>query len=75
MSEAEDTPVTFSHEEMGSIKSLMEQHVRPVPCPRCGDAMWVSDPIDGLRDNARVFQLRCKPCHCTAVMRDDSPSD
>ena len=69
MSSHDDTPVMYSPEEMGRIRAMLDMQDGQVLCPRCGEQMRLGNPVT--TDRGRIFQLRCKPCHCTAVIRDD----
>ncbi len=69
MSTDDDTPVTYSQEEMERIRVMMGMPEGQVLCPRCGEPMRILNPVATKR--GRVFQVRCKPCRCTAVIRDD----
>jgi hypothetical protein len=72
MAESDDTPVTYTPEEMSRIKTMMAMSHGQVLCPRCGKPMRILNPVATVR--GRVFQVRCKPCRCTAVIRDDPGS-
>ena len=69
MSTDDDTPVTYSTEEMQRIRTMLDIPRGQLLCPRCGEPMDIGNPC--VTERGRVFQLRCKPCHCTAVIRND----
>jgi hypothetical protein len=69
MSAADDTPVMYSAEEMKRIRVMMGMPEGQVLCPRCGEPMHVGN--SAVTRRGRVFQVRCNPCRCTAVIRDD----
>jgi hypothetical protein len=67
MSTADNTPVMYSLEEMKRIRGMFDTPEGHVFCPRCGEPVRIGNPI--VTERGRVFQLRCKPCRCTAVIR------
>jgi hypothetical protein len=69
MSTSDDTPVMYSPEEMRRIHTMLDMPKGPVLCPHCGEPMRIGNPV--VTERGRVFQLRCKPCHCTTVIRND----
>jgi formylmethanofuran dehydrogenase subunit E len=69
MMHADDTPVMYSPKEVRRIRAMMDMAEGEVLCPRCGEPMHVDN--SAVTERGRVFQVRCKPCRCTAVIRDD----
>jgi ribosomal protein L32 len=69
MSTSDDTPVTYSQDETRRIHTMLDMPKDPVLCPQCGEPMRIGNPC--VTERGRVFQLRCKPCHRTAVIRND----
>ena len=69
MSTGDDTPVTYSAEEMRRIHDMLDMPKGEVHCPRCGGPMHIDKPVGNGR--GRMFQVRCEPCCSTAVIRID----
>jgi hypothetical protein len=69
MSTEDGTPVTYSPEEVERIRVMMGMPEGELLCPRCGEPIRILKPVATTR--GRVFQMRCKPCRCTTVIRDD----
>ena len=69
MSKGDDTPITYSSDEMRRIHLMLDMPKGDVLCPRCGELMHIDNPV--VTERGRMFQLRCKPCCSTAVIRND----
>ncbi|MFC1639973.1 hypothetical protein ACFL3B_04325 [Gemmatimonadota bacterium] len=69
MSRSDDTPVTYSSDEMRRIHNMLDMPKGDLLCPRCGELMEVDKPT--VTERGRMFQLRCTTCCSAAVIRND----
>ncbi len=60
------TPVTFSREELRTIRESVTGEGTP-GCPLCGGPLIVVGPAGG-DDGPTVWQVTCKPCRRAALI-------
>lgn len=61
------TPVTFSREELRTIRESFRSGGAPPVCPLCGGLLKVVGPA-GADDAPTVWQIDCEPCRRTAFI-------
>lgn len=69
MARSDDTPITYSHDEMKRIHRMLDMPKGDLLCPRCGELMQVDNPV--VTERGRLFQVRCVHCCSAAVIRND----
>ncbi len=70
MSRLRETPVTFTHEEARRIREVLSKSPTAAPCPKCGGAMVISEPISREGSLGVSFEVRCDPCHRVAIITE-----
>ena len=68
MPEINDTRKPYSAEEIKRIRKIMNSPASRMVCPRCGSPLSIGTPIAGGGTIRPVFQVKCKPCSCTATI-------
>lgn len=69
MSRSENTPVSFSRDELNRIRDMMAVGVSIV-CPICRGPLQVEDVGAGGGSLEHVWAWNCEPCRRTAILRD-----
>jgi len=69
MSRNDNTPVTYSPDEMKRIHTMLDMPKGELLCPRCGELMQIDNPV--VTERGRMFQLRCTTCCSAALIRND----
>ena len=64
------TPVTFTVQEAREIRAAMGKSLIRVNCPRCGNMLTISNPIDRGGSVGASFEVCCEPCHRIAVVTE-----
>ena len=63
-----DTPATFSTDEARQIREMAADPERPLACPRCREALRLTDPIE--RNGATLREASCPGCHRCIMLRN-----
>jgi hypothetical protein len=61
------TPVTFSREEIRTIRESFAGGGQPPLCPLCGGLLKVVGPAGG-DEGPTVWQVECEPCRRAAFI-------
>ncbi len=61
------TPVTFSREDLRTIRESFGSGGTPPVCPLCGGLLKVVGPA-GSADGPTVWQIECEPCRRAAFL-------
>ncbi|UCD25169.1 MAG: hypothetical protein JSW51_04385 [Gemmatimonadota bacterium] len=72
MSGESHTPVTFSREEVGEIRVMLNNWDKPPVCPRCESQLRTEEPeVEELK--GRVY-VKCESCNRTAFVSREPPN-
>ena len=69
MSRSEDTPVSYSRDELDQIRDMLAKHI-PARCPNCGGELESGGVFDARDSQKDVWALTCRPCNRMAILRD-----